>query len=222
MQHKNQSGEIFACPHQCCWTRTTECAHCKSAARGHKFGPDSTTGLCRRSKTRSGEQYIDTLSPSSPAHSNSMSRHTWQSLVVAPWCPMMGSYKLPMFAKAQAFLSKHVPSDVHDSLRWEPRTIHGLMSRQDCRRTPWPFSRRMWQFHKLPSPQRDQFGKCGALTLFINGRHSKKLNIQWRRTPPGDLRRNMLGRPPLHAHTSSLRTRSSGRKQVTEATQQSG
>jgi len=105
------------------------------------------------------------------------------------------------------------------------------MSRLGCRRTPWPFSRRTWQLHKLPSLQRDgQFGKCGAPTLFIHDRHSKKLNIQWRRTPPGNLRRNMLGhlrrntlgRPPLNAHTSSMRTQSSGRTQVKEATQQSG
>ena len=41
---------------------------------------DSTTGLCGRPKRKSGQQYIDTLllkeSPTSPAHSNSMPRHT--------------------------------------------------------------------------------------------------------------------------------------------------
>ena len=84
---------------------------------------------------------------------------------------------------------------------------------------------------QAPSPHLyGQFRKCGAPTLFIHVRHSKKLNILWRTTPPGNLRRNMLGhlrrnvlgRPLLHAHTSVMRTQISERTQVTEATQQSG
>jgi hypothetical protein len=108
-------------------------------------------------------------------------------------CPRFAAFRAPPPSRTDVATGLSA-----DTLAFPPEDV-------EAPQTPLPSTR--WSVWEMWAP-----------TLFIHCRHSQTLSIQWRRTPPGKLRKNMLGRPPLHAHTTSMRTRGGGR---TQATQQS-